>query len=100
MIVIAGRMIIDPAKLQQAHYIIKPVVELTATVSVNGAYRYYADLDDPTTLFIFEEWQSEAALDNHFQMPYMIDFIDKIPTLGILDASVHRYGVTDKTLMG
>jgi hypothetical protein len=33
-------------------------------------------------------------------MPYMVDFIDKIPTLGILDASVHRYGVADKTLMG
>ena len=100
MIVIAGRMKIEPGKLPYALGIIKSVVEQTATESGNVAYRYYADLDDPSTLFIFEEWQSEAALENHFQMPYMIDFLEKIPTLGIVDASVHRYGVNDKTLMG
>ncbi len=100
MIVIAGRMKIEPGKLPYALGIIKAVVEQTATESGNVAYRYYADLDDPSTLFIFEEWQSEAALENHFQMPYMIDFLEKIPTLGIVDASVHRYGVNDKTLMG
>jgi len=100
VIVIAGRMKIEPGKLPYALGIIKSVVEQTATESGNVAYRYYADLDDPSTLFIFEEWQSEAALENHFQMPYMIDFLEKIPTLGIVDASVHRYGVNDKTLMG
>jgi quinol monooxygenase YgiN len=100
VIVIAGRMKIEPDKLPYALGIIKSVVEQTATESGNVAYRYYADLDDPSTLFIFEEWQSEAALENHFQMPYMIDFLEKIPTLGIVDASVHRYGVNDKTLMG
>ena len=93
-------MKIEPGKLPYALGIIKSVVEQTATESGNVAYRYYADLDDPSTLFIFEEWQSEAALENHFQMPYMIDFLEKIPTLGIVDASVHRYGVNDKTLMG
>ena len=100
MIVIAGRMKIDPTKLDHALDVIKPVVEQTANESGNVAYRYYADLDDPTTLFIFEEWQSDAALENHFTMPYMLDFLDKIPTLGIIDASVHRYNVNDKTLMG
>jgi quinol monooxygenase YgiN len=100
VIVIAGRMKIDPTKLDHALGVIKPVVEQTANESGNVAYRYYADLDDPTTLFIFEEWQSEAALENHFTMPYMLDFLDKIPTLGIIDASVHRYSVNDKTLMG
>ena len=100
MIVIAGRMKVEPDKLEYALGIIKPVVEQTASEPGNLAYRYYADLDDPSTLFIFEEWQSEAALENHFTMPYMIDFLQKIPTLGIIDASVHRYGVNDKTLMG
>ena len=100
MIVIAGRMKIDPAKLQHALGIIKPVVEQTATESGNVTYRYYSDLDDPSTLFIFEEWQSEAALENHFQMPYMVDFLEKLPTLGIIDASLHLYGVADKTQMG
>ena len=100
MIVIAGHMKIEPDKLHYALGIIKSVVEQTASESGNLAYRYYADLDDPSTLFIFEEWQSEGALENHFQMPYMIDFLEKIPTLGIVDASVHRYGVNDKTLMG
>ena len=100
MIVIAGRMKIDPDKLRHALDIIGRVVEQTASEPGNVSYRYYADLDDPSTLFIFEEWQSEAALDNHFQMPYMVDFLEKLPTLGMIDASVHRYGVTDKTLMG
>ena len=100
MIVIAGRMKIDPAKLQHALDVIKPVVAQTVDEPGNVSYRYYADLDDPSTLFIFEEWQSDEALGNHFDMPYMVDFLEKLPGLGITDASVHRYGVTDKNLMG
>ena len=100
MIVIAGRMSIDPAKLEHALSVIRPVVAQTVEEPGNISYRYYADLDDPCTLFIFEEWQSEEALGNHFAMPYMVDFLEKLPGLGIIDAAVHRYGATDKTLMG
>ena len=100
MIVIAGWMKIDPAKLQHALDVITPVVAQTVQEPGNVSYRYYADLDDLSKLFIFEEWQSEEALGNHFAMPYMVDFLEKLPGLGIIDASVHRYSVTDKTLMG
>jgi quinol monooxygenase YgiN len=100
VIVIAGRMTIDPQKLEHALSVIRPVVAQTIEEPGNVSYRYYADLDDPSTLFIFEEWKSEEALGDHFAMPYMVDFLDKLPALGITSAAVHRYSVTDKTLMG
>jgi quinol monooxygenase YgiN len=90
----------DSDTLAHALDAIRPVVEATRQEPGNVAYRYYRDLDDPTTLFLFEEWESEDALEQHFQMPYVIDFVAAMASYGILDAAVHRYEVGEKSQMG
>ena len=37
-------------------------------------YNFYADLEKPNQLFIFEEWESQAALDAHGQTDHMAEF--------------------------
>lgn len=99
MIVIAGRMRFDAAKLDHALAVLAPVVAATRTELGNVHYGYHVDLDDPSVLFLFEEWRDEAALLAHFTMPYVVEFLDALPTLGMVEADVHRYEVTGKQPM-
>ncbi|RDJ94345.1 hypothetical protein B4Q13_15050 [Lacticaseibacillus rhamnosus] len=43
------------------------------------SYRFYADLEDPNTFLIFEQWEDEGALLAHFQTPHMAEFNGLIP---------------------
>jgi quinol monooxygenase YgiN len=96
VIVIAGRMRLDPSCYDAALAAMRPVIDATRKEPGNVEYRYFADLDDATTLFLFEEWESEAALAAHFEQPYVVDFLAQLPTLGILEAEVNKYTVGDK----
>jgi quinol monooxygenase YgiN len=100
MIVISGRMRFDPAQRAHALAEIAPVVAATAAEEGNIHYRYYADLEDPNVLLLFEEWRDDEALQAHFSQPYVLSFLEKLPTLGMVEASVHRYDVSSKSLMG
>ncbi|CAB4769705.1 MAG: antibiotic biosynthesis monooxygenase [Actinobacteria bacterium] len=100
MIVISGRMRFDPAHRDHALAEIAPVVAATATEEGNVHYRYYADLEDPNVLLLFEEWRDDEALQAHFAQPYVLSFLEQLPTLGMVEASVHRYDVSTKSLMG
>ncbi len=100
MIVISGRMRFDPAHRERALAEIAPVVAATADEEGNVHYRYYADLKDPNVFLLFEEWRDDEALQAHFSQPYVLSFLDKLPSLGMVEASVHRYDVSTKSLMG
>ncbi len=100
MIVISGRMRFDPAHRERALAEIAPVVAATADEEGNVHYRYYADLEDPNVFLLFEEWRDDEALQAHFSQPYVLSFLDKLPSLGMVEASVHRYDVSTKSLMG
>lgn len=42
------------------------------------AYDITASLTDPSQFHIYEQWQDQAALDQHFKMPHMLTFQDAI----------------------
>lgn len=63
------------------------------------AYRFAADLADPNTFLIFEEWASEEALGRHFTSPHMRVFREQIPGLVAGPACLHRYAAADKAAM-
>ena len=67
-----------------------------ATASEPGctAYRFSADLEDPNTFLIFEQWENEAALMSHFQSPHMAEFNAQIPRFLAAPPSINRYEVS------
>jgi quinol monooxygenase YgiN len=99
MIVVAGSMRVDPAHRERFLAATAAVTAATRSEPGNVHYRYSRDEDDPSLVLIFEEWESEAALDAHFATPHMQEFLAAIPTLGISDGDVHRYEVTAKSPM-
>ncbi|UWG98882.1 antibiotic biosynthesis monooxygenase [Dehalobacter sp. DCM] len=41
-------------------------------------YEMYQEIDEPTTFYFLEEWQSEADLQKHFNTPHFKTFITKM----------------------
>lgn len=44
----------------------------------NISYEVFRDLEDPCSLVIIEEWESQAALDAHFQAPHFLEIVPRI----------------------
>lgn len=99
MIIISGRVAIKAGQRDKAIGVARTMV--AATVKEPGClrYRFYADLDDPDTFFLYEEWESEAALAAHFETTHMAAFQAELPALlgGPLD--IRRYAATALSAM-
>lgn len=96
MIVIAGRVVVDPAKVDAALPVAREMVAATLEESGCAAYKFSADLDEAGVFHIFEEWESQESLDAHFASPHMAKFQGAIGKLGVVELSVWRYDVTKK----
>jgi len=93
MIVIAGTITLDPAKRDEAFAAAREIMKETHKEPGNIAYAFSADLEDEGTVHIFEEWESQEALDFHFKTAHMADFQKQIGSLGVKDMKLKKYEV-------
>ena len=94
MIVIAGRVKIKPEVREDAIKVAVTMANASQAEAGCIAYRFYADLEAPNTFFIFEHWESEAALKAHFETPHMAEFRNHLPRLLAEDINIQRYDVS------
>lgn len=99
MIVIAGSVTIKPEHREEAVRVALTMARATQAEPGCASYRFSADLADPNTLLIFEEWESDDALVRHFQSEHMRVFREQIPTLVVRPPSIQRYAVSAKSAM-
>ena len=94
---VAGYMMVKPEARAQA---VQAAIDMVAeTKKEQGciAYDFYADLNDPNRFHVFEEWESDAALEAHFQTTHMKVFQGVLPAVLAGDGAVSRYVVETKT---
>lgn len=93
MIVVAGRISVHPDKIEAAipHYL--KMVEETKKEEGCLMYDFYADLADPNTLLVFEEWESMEHLEAHFKTPHMAEFRTAIADVVTGVRSIKKYYV-------
>jgi quinol monooxygenase YgiN len=91
MIIVSGIMTVDPSSHDR-------MVELARTVSIESlkepgcrAYGLWIDPDRRGRFRIFEEWESQEALTDHFATPHFVAFGGSLGELGLADMDVHRY---------
>jgi quinol monooxygenase YgiN len=74
MLVISGTFHIHPD--HKAAAVAAMVTMQRASQAEDGCtyYRFMQDLEDPNTLHIFEQWDSDEALKAHFGAPHMAAF--------------------------
>lgn len=94
MLVIAGRIELDPRNRERAIAAAREMMTETLKEPGCRSYVFSAEFDDPGAFRIFEEWESEDALKLHFQAPHMAKFQAAMGTLGIKGMKVQRYEVS------
>lgn len=57
--------------------VIKPSRAETACLE----YRLHQNLNDSTQFFLYENWASQAALQEHFNQPYIVELLKRLDGL-------------------
>ena len=99
MILIAGKIQVRPERRDEAQRAALAMVEATRREAGCISYAFSADLVDPGPFFLFEEWESDAALAAHFQTEHMARFQQQVPGLVAGPPVIKRYVVESATGM-
>lgn len=99
MIVIAGTIQVRPERREEAVRAALAMAEATRRESGCVSYAFYGDLLDPGMFFVFEEWESDAALVAHFQTEHMARFQQQAAALLAGAPAIKRYVVEAATAM-
>lgn len=99
MIVVAGKVAIRPERREDAIRAALAMAEATRKEAGCLTYQFSADLADPSTILIFEEWESDEALTRHFQTEHMRVFRAGLPQLLAGPPSIKRYAVASVSAM-
>jgi len=91
MIIVSGIMTVGPSSHDR-------VVELARIVAAKSleepgcrAYGFWEDPDVRGRFRIFEEWDSQDALTEHFAAPHFAEFGSGLGEVELISMDVHRY---------
>ncbi len=94
MILVSGVFVLDPRGRDEAVAAAQQMAQATREEDGCISYAFYVDLEDSARVRVFEEWESEEALERHFQMPHMAAFREALGAAEILSRSVKVYSVS------
>jgi quinol monooxygenase YgiN len=100
MIVIAGTIPVKPECKEEAYKLASLLEQETRKEPGCFMYTFYADRNDPSTFFIFEEWESDEALAKHFQTDHMKQFMQQAPKILAGPRSPKIYGHFSSAAVG
>lgn len=92
MIVVAVTLTFDESKQAAMIAAANRVAEATHTEAGCVSYEFFADINRPGRMFLFEEWDSEAALDAHLASPHLAEFRSTLEAVGA-NRELKRYVV-------
>ena len=94
MLIIAGSFAIDPSMRDQAMAAAREMMVETHKEPGCIDYTFSADLTNPARFYIFERWESQAALEKHFATPHMARFQQEFPKVGAHDFKFEKYTIS------
>jgi quinol monooxygenase YgiN len=93
MLIVAAEVRVTDGAIDQARDALRTMEQETRREAGCLTYVFSVDLSDPTTLRIFERWESMAALSAHFKTPHMADFSQAVARIRPTSMSVKVYEV-------
>jgi quinol monooxygenase YgiN len=94
MLVIAGTITLDPADREKAIAAAVDMMEATRKETGCVAYTFSGDFSDPAIIHLFEQWESQEALNAHFQAPHMATFQAALGGLSVKNMAVQKYEIS------
>jgi len=91
VIVVSGETEFDPEDVETA---MEAAIEMMAeTAKEPGCihYRFYADIEVPSRLHVYEEWETEAALAAHMNTPHMATWRGVVGGLRVLSRNIKKF---------
>jgi quinol monooxygenase YgiN len=79
MIVVIGRVRTDAERRDELVRIGQAVAEASRAEQGCISYRLYEDSETPNEFVFVEEWESNEALQRHFETPHIAEFMRAIP---------------------
>ena len=96
MIVVSGVLKMDPANHDAFAELGKKMAASSMAEDGCVAYGFWADSHEPGVFRVFEEYADEDALNSHMGSPHFMEFLGSMGTVGITEASVDKYHVSEK----
>lgn len=93
MITVAGRVPLKPETRDKAIAAASKMVHETHKEVGCIQYHFYTDIDDANILHVFEEWESQEALDAHLASAHMAEFAAVLPQALATEPKIMRYEV-------
>jgi Uncharacterized conserved protein len=93
VLVVAGSVRIDPAKRDDVIEATIEVMQETRKLPGCISFVFSADLEEPGVLHVFQEWESQEALDRHLAEPRLEAVRLRLGSLGVRETAVHRYAI-------
>ena len=94
MLIISGEVQVKPEARDRAIEVALKMAKASETEEGCISYRFYASLEDPNTFRIFEVWETEEALNSHFETPHMQEFRHHLPDIVAGPLDIKRYDVS------
>lgn len=94
MIVVSGLIELASESLDNALDAARSMAAATREEAGCISYAFYTDIENPTRVRIFEEWESDEALAAHFRSPHMAVFRAALADVGVRSRDVKRYEVS------
>lgn len=91
MLVVTGIIEIDEGSVAAAKELAGPMGTASRAEPGCHAYAFYQDLEDPTRIRIYEEWETQADLDAHFATPHMAVFGEGLGKLTVKSMNVVKF---------
>lgn len=91
MIIVAGYVFIKPEQREKAAQVALKMTAATKPEAGCIAYDFYSDLADGNRFHVYEEWESDEALQAHFKTPHMAEFMAALPGLIAAPPVINRY---------
>ena len=94
MIVVAGTVTFDPSHQESVIEGATRVADSTRLEDGCLSYEFFADLEGPGRLHVFEEWEEEHHLIAHLETPHLADFRVVLQSAGLQTRDINRYFVS------
>ena len=94
MLVIAGHIRLDPAQRERAEKAALEVMEATRKEAGCLEYNFSADLQEPGRFWLFEQWESQEALEAHFATPHLARFQKEMGSFGVTELAIQKYQIS------
>ena len=97
MIIVSGLITIDPASFERGVELTRELMARTREEPGNVSYEFFAALEDRSRFRVFEEWESQEAIDAHNASEHFAAFLAASADLGITSVEIIQYEVTSAT---